>query len=276
MAAVYTFSVFLRLLLLVFVLQDVTGGVLNATKGHFRRKDFEDERFNRREALEKNRPHGKDANQVQSNPVTKEDIFTEVLGQTRTRVVLHCDTNRLETPGKDNITVIWVKVSNDSFTILTDGKRVVTRDKRFFVDTDRMNPNVWDLYIRYTKWEDAGMYKCQICAASSSGNSIFVKLNLIEAYAEIIGSAVRQVDKVGSPLRLSCELKDSLEAPRYIYWYHEERMINFDLNDGANVRQGRQGSELIFPRAEESHSGNYSCVPSNARPASVTVIVNGR
>lgn len=100
--------------------------------------------------------------------------------------------------------------------------------------------------------------------------------NISEARAEIIGNAVREVDKVGSPLRLSCELKDSIEAPKYIYWYHGDRIINYDLYDGASVREGRQGSELIFPRAQEDHAGNYSCVPSNARPASVMVNINGK
>lgn len=51
-------------------------------------------------------------------------------------------------------------------------------------------------------------------------------------------------------------------------------MINYDLKDGAVVREGRLGTELIFQRALPEHAGNYSCVPSNARQASVMVVVH--
>lgn len=50
-------------------------------------------------------------------------------------------------------------------------------------------------------------------------------------------------------------------------------MINYDLGGGAAVRHGREKSELVIPKAEVQNAGNYSCVPSNARPASVTVHV---
>lgn len=53
-------------------------------------------------------------------------------------------------------------------------------------------------------------------------------------------------------------------------------MINYDLEDNASVRNGRQGSELIFPKTEARHQGNYSCVPSNARQASIFVDVHGK
>ncbi|KAJ8951209.1 hypothetical protein NQ318_010236 [Aromia moschata] len=99
---------------------------------------------------------------------------------------------------------------------------------------------------------------------------------LPEAEAVIIGGPRKEVEKPGSPLRLSCFLNNSIEAPDYIFWYHEDRMINYDLGDGATVRDGRQGSELIFPIAQRKHAGNYSCVPSNARQASVEVVFLSR
>lgn len=96
-----------------------------------------------------------------------------------------------------------------------------------------------------------------------------------EAIAEIFGKPTKVV-KPGSPLRLSCILRHSIEPPMYIFWYHRDKMINYNLGTGAAIRHGRQGSELIFPRAEIHHSGNYSCVPSNARQASVLVHVTQR
>lgn len=93
-----------------------------------------------------------------------------------------------------------------------------------------------------------------------------------EAHADIIGGPDKIV-KAGSPLRLNCILRRSTEQPEYIFWYHGNKMINYDLGGGAAVRHGRQGSELIIPKAELQDAGNYSCVPSNAKSASVTVHV---
>ncbi|CAG2059742.1 unnamed protein product [Timema podura] len=82
--------------------------------------------------------------------------------------------------------------------------------------------------------------------------------------------------KSGSLLRLTCVLRRSTEAPVYVFWYHEERMINYDLGRGVKVRHARYSSELVVAEAHKSDSGNYSCVPSNARPANINVhILNG-
>lgn len=79
--------------------------------------------------------------------------------------------------------------------------------------------------------------------------------------------------EVGVPLRLSCFLNNSIESPTYFFWYKEDRVINYDLEGGESIREGRQGSELIFPSAKLKHTGNYSCVPSNAEQANVEVKV---
>lgn len=96
-----------------------------------------------------------------------------------------------------------------------------------------------------------------------------------EAHAEILlppGHKDISV-KMGSPLRLSCLLHNLLEQPSYIFWYRWDRMINYDLSGGAAVRIGHKGSELIIPSAQPSDAGDYTCVPSNARHASVYVNV---
>lgn len=95
---------------------------------------------------------------------------------------------------------------------------------------------------------------------------------ITEAHADIVGGPDKIV-KSGSSLRLTCVLRRSTEPPAYVFWYHGARMINFDLGGGAAVRHGRQSSELHIPKAQKQHAGNYSCVPSNARPASVNVHV---
>lgn len=77
--------------------------------------------------------------------------------------------------------------------------------------------------------------------------------------------------RAGSSLRLTCTLKDSTEAPAYVFWYHEDRMINYD--EGVTVRGDRFSSVLQLEEADKSHNGNYTCSPSNAIAASINVHV---
>lgn len=96
-----------------------------------------------------------------------------------------------------------------------------------------------------------------------------------EARAEIVGGPDKFV-KSGSSLRLTCLLKKSTEPPAYVFWYHENRMINYDVGRGVRVRHGRYSSELLVAEAHKNDSGNYSCVPAYTHPASISVhILNG-
>jgi hypothetical protein len=100
---------------------------------------------------------------------------------------------------------------------------------------------------------------------------------LTEASAEISGGAPDLHIKSGSTLRLTCTLRHSTEPPVYVFWYHDTRMINYDRERGVRVENaGRAGSALVLDSAAPSDSGNYSCVPSNATPASINVhVLNG-
>ncbi|XP_065161596.1 zwei Ig domain protein zig-8-like [Atheta coriaria] len=187
---------------------------------------------------------------------------TKVHAQTRTTAVLHCEVTDI-----GNCTVTWKRIRD--YQILTFGLLTYSSDSRFFARSGKSGKD-WSLHIRYVDTDDAGVYECQL--SSHPPASVYVELQLVEAHAEIIGGPDKIV-KSGSPLLLSCVLKRSTEAPEYIFWYHGDRMINYDLGGGAAVRHGRQGSELLIPSAEVRHAGNYSCVPSNARPDSVNVHV---
>jgi len=55
-----------------------------------------------------------------------------------------------------------------------------------------------------------------------------------EASAHIPGPMERYL-KPGSTLKLICKVLQSLEAPLYSFWYHNSRMINYDLHRGINV-----------------------------------------
>ena len=102
---------------------------------------------------------------------------------------------------------------------------------------------------------------------------------------------------------------------RYVFWYHNERMVNYDYERGVSVTTvkgasslpssgnpsmgsssdssdyGMAGnsvnsgrgvssvdqstkSRLIITEANPQDSGNYTCKPSNAVPASIQVFVS--
>ena len=66
---------------------------------------------------------------------------------------------------------------------------------------------------------------------------------------------------------------------RYVFWYHNERMINYDSERGISVTTTpgrRTHSQLSIQKADVSDSGNYTCAPSSALPASIHVFVSGR
>ena len=96
-----------------------------------------------------------------------------------------------------------------------------------------------------------------------------------EARAEIDGGPEKYV-KSGSTLKLTCHIRQNSVAPDFVFWYHDGRMINYEDRLGVSVVGDATSSTLVVGKAHSSNSGNYSCVPSNVRPASVIVhILNG-
>jgi len=59
-------------------------------------------------------------------------------------------------------------------------------------------------------------------------------IDWLEARAEITGPPIRYLTP-GSTLRLQCRVVQNTEASEYIFWYHDNRMINYDIDRGINV-----------------------------------------
>ncbi|RZC36312.1 I-set, ig, and/or Ig 2 domain containing protein [Asbolus verrucosus] len=91
-----------------------------------------------------------------------------------------------------------------------------------------------------------------------------------EASAEIIGAPDLHV-RAGSSLSLVCRILRSTEPPAYVFWYHDQKMINHDA--GVSVTINRATSLLQLQEADTTHSGNYTCDPANAIPAYINVHV---
>ena len=115
-----------------------------------------------------------------------------------------------------------------------------------------------------------------VCWRVKRGVDSLVLCVVAEAAAEILGAPDLHI-KSGSTLRLVCTLRHSTEPPVFVFWYHEDRMINYDKERGVDVHSDRSSSVLVVADAQKRDSGNYSCVPSNARPASINVhVLNGK
>jgi hypothetical protein len=97
-------------------------------------------------------------------------------------------------------------------------------------------------------------------------------LNITEAYSVIPGGPDLHV-KQGSSLRLECQLMAATESPSYIFWFREERMINYDNEPGVRVELKKNGSLLVVERVKLSHGANYTCSPSNARSSCIMIHV---
>jgi len=86
--------------------------------------------------------------------------------------------------------------------------------------------------------------------------------------------------KTGSTVAIRCVIKQSLEGPFYVFWYHEgDRVLNYQLGKiDIQTKRIEQDtvSSLVIHNARREDSGNYTCSPSNLDSASVQLhVLNG-
>ncbi|KAL7030462.1 hypothetical protein ACKWTF_006667 [Chironomus riparius] len=194
--------------------------------------------------------------------------FTNITAQVGSIVELPCTVHN---PG-DGTTISWIR--RKDYHLLTVGLTTYSSDERFSA-LHLEDSEDWPLKIKYVQLRDAGLYECVVTKHPSI--SIFIQLNVVEARAEISGPSEKYL-KPGSVLRLTCRVVENIENPLYIFWYHNNRMINYDSHRGVNVstESDNRYSELQISQTTTSHSGNYSCVTNNAVSSSTLVhIFNG-
>ncbi|XP_045488157.1 uncharacterized protein LOC111001284 [Pieris rapae] len=192
---------------------------------------------------------------------------TVVTSQTGSTALLPCVIRNIG----DGI-VSWIR--RKDYHLLTVGLTTYSSDQRFQA-IHLQHSEDWTLKVRFVQSRDAGIYECQV--SSHPPTSIFLHLDVVEARAQISGPTEKYL-KPGSTLRLQCSVVQTTEAPAFVFWYHNSRMINYDAERGINVTTDTEQrlSDLLIPAASVSHAGNYTCVPNNAVPASIYVhIFNG-
>ncbi|XP_064474638.1 zwei Ig domain protein zig-8-like [Ornithodoros turicata] len=190
---------------------------------------------------------------------------TTQLGQT---VYLNCIVSNL-----GDKTVTWIR--RRDLHVLTVGLDTYIGDPRFQpIHLDRSND--WALQIRYAQLSDQGLYECQV--STDPKMSLFVHLRILEARAEVENGVGQLFLKTGSTINLTCVITQSPEPPVFVFWFHNNRMINYDDTAKSETMVRRAGrnaaiSRLIIQDAVPADSGNYTCGPSNADSVTVAVFV---
>ena len=93
--------------------------------------------------------------------------------------------------------------------------------------------------------------------------------------ASILGSREKHVN-LGDSVTISCELRDTVVAPQYVFWYHNNNMINFQPGVSVVTVVLGQDSDslwvappnttvarLSISQTRLEDAGNYTCAPEN-------------
>ncbi|XP_050075076.1 zwei Ig domain protein zig-8 [Anopheles maculipalpis] len=193
--------------------------------------------------------------------------LTVTVGQTG---FLHCRVERL---GDQD--VAWIRQRD--LHILTMGASTYTSDQRFQVIRPEGSVN-WTLQIKYPQTRDSGVYECQINTEPKM--SLSYVLNVIELRARILGPSDIFV-KSGSEITMVCIIQQGPHELGTVFWYKGSTLVE-PLAQENDIHSGDRGritietdwtdaltSRLKIKRAVQSDTGNYTCVPTMARSASV-------
>ncbi|ALC48092.1 dpr7, partial [Drosophila busckii] len=176
---------------------------------------------------------------------------------------------RCRVKNKGNRTVSWMRKRD--LHILTTNIYTYTGDQRFSV-MHPPNTDDWDLKIDYAQPRDSGIYECQVNTEPKI--NLAITLEISAARAKILGSTEIHVKK-DSTIALACAVNVHASS---VLWYHGSSIVDFDsLRGGISLETEKTDtgttSRLMLTRASLRDSGNYTCVPNAAVPASVRVHV---
>ncbi|XP_071449921.1 zwei Ig domain protein zig-8-like [Hetaerina americana] len=214
---------------------------------------------------------------------------TAIVGQS---AILNCRVKHL-----GDRTVSWMRKRD--LHILTSSIFTYTGDARFGVIHPE-GSDEWNLRVEYVQKRDAGIYECQVntepkinmaillnvedktseLVATSFGSRSPPRKSNKAAQASIWGPEEIHVKK-GSTISLTCSVNVPSTPPSSVLWYRGSSVVDFDSPRGGvslETEKTESGttSKLLVTKATVSDSGNYTCVPSSAEPASVWVhVLNG-
>ncbi|CAG5101695.1 Protein of unknown function [Cotesia congregata] len=171
--------------------------------------------------------------------------------------------------------ISWMRMKD--IHILTSSLVTYTGDGRFSVKHPE-GSDEWRLIIDYVQPRDAGLYECQVNTEPKLKMAFALRVEA--AQATILGAEDVYVKK-GSTISLTCKVNVQSTPPSSVTWHHGSAVVDFDSPRGGvslETEKTESGttSKLLVTQARSSDSGNYTCIPSNANPASVMVhVLNG-
>ncbi|XP_042873963.1 uncharacterized protein LOC122254366 isoform X2 [Penaeus japonicus] len=169
--------------------------------------------------------------------------------------------------------VSWIRL--DDLHILTVDKYKYSTDQRVSVVFNEPNLE-WVLRIRSVTPADQGRYECQV--STKPVLSYIVNMRVVVPRAWVLNAPEIYVHR-GSPINLTCVITHGTERPVFVYWYHENQVIDYDGRGGVSVTTQTTKdtvSHLLVQEAGLSDSGKYTCSPSNGEEASVRLhVLNG-
>lgn len=209
-----------------------------------------------------------------AEPLFDNNTVTNLTVQLGGNAFLHCRVRNLgERTFRSFLQISWVR--RRDWHILTSGMLTYTNDERFQV-LHTEGSDDWTLQIKYVQRRDNGTYECQV----STGTGIlsyFVNLHIVIPEAFILGNGEYHIEQ-GSTISLVCIIEKSPSPPQYVFWFHNEKMINYDTARGGITVQTEPGpkthSRLTIREARLGDSGNYTCSASNTEAASIYVYVS--
>nr|XP_032514529.1 protein sidekick-1-like isoform X2 [Danaus plexippus plexippus] len=214
---------------------------------------------------------------VNVDPRAERPYFDDVSPRNVSTVVGQSAVLRCRAKHIGNRTVSWMRKRD--LHILTSHIFTYTGDARFSVLHPEPSDD-WDLKIEYVQPRDAGVYECQINTEPKINMAVVLS---VEAAAATIWGSQDVYVKKGSTISLTCSVNVHSSPPSSasVLWYHGNAVVDFDSPRGGisletEKTEGGTTSKLLVTKAALTDSGNYTCVPNNAHPASVSVhVLNG-
>nr|XP_045617719.1 uncharacterized protein LOC123770091 [Procambarus clarkii] len=192
----------------------------------------------------------------------EEQNNTEVVAQLGGTATIKCYTHFL---GDEMVT--WMKRDEDQ--LLTAGGEVYSSEARYSVAHVR-HQRLWELSLRDVRTSDGGLYECQLTTHPPA--SLFFTLKVVEARAVVAGGPDIHVH-TGVKLTLHCTVELATEPPDYIFWFHNDTMVNYSPTRPLKVVNHQFASSLTIANVTWADAGAYRCEPHLAQPANLTLHV---
>jgi len=171
----------------------------------------------------------------------------------------------------NNKSVSWVRTMDSH--ILTVDRETFISDHRFLSMHKRakMSDTV-TLSIQAVRQADQGSYECQVSAEQKIAKT--VELVVLKPQVRILGDPDIHVNE-GSSLRLKCVISNIVEAPQYVTWYLNTKMlVDFTGSLSSLTHESTHSlSTLHLNKVSLADGGNYSCQPASLPRASTTLHV---